>query len=461
TASRRRRRVAGRKGKTWQPLAMPLLLLGRGKNFTRVTLSGLASGCVTRNGRLAIAALDDGAVKAFSAEGEEKWSLMANGGPAFVAPAAGDSVWVATSAGVVLLLDPAGKEIKQANAAEAALQAKPLGQVQAANSIALPVEYREPDTLAIAQRLLKARQVAGWQASGEPQERFGKKFYTVAQPITLSAGEAKEAFVHLVYRRPPTNKALRLIAKGRDGVETFVLDLATPEYRVVDIPLFGPGAAVEVKMEGEIEIAECSLWHFVWPGANLAFVKQSGPGSAADILDDEASAEPDAKVAEQELEGGATTGAMKNCEIWWPNTDIDRVQGPWLRPAVAGLEMVDGKRFGNGKLAPWAGKGAKGGNFFGAWLTIDFGKKVPARLVATYDRANLQSEVATGLAAYIAPDAKADDYFGHDRAEVIGAAIGNDQFWRLLPLRQPREVKTLGIMAHNNHIVGLSEVEVY
>jgi len=436
-----------------------LLLLAPGKDFVKVPLSGLASGCVTREGNLAIAALEDGIVRAFGADGVEKWSFATKGGPAFVAPASGDDVWVATSAGEVLLIDSSGKELKRANAARAAQTSQPIAQAQPARTIKMPCEYREPDTLAIAQRMLKARQIAVWHATGEAKELFGRKFYAVAQPITLSAGDVREAFFHFVYRRPNSNKALRLIAKGKDSAETFILDLPTPEYRIVDIPVVGPGASVEVKMEGAIEVAECSLWSFVWPGANLAFVRQAGPASADDILDTETEIGPDARVAEQELEGGATTGAMKNCEIWWPNTDIDRVQGAWLRPTVAGLEMVDGKRFGNGKLAPWAGKGAKGGNFFGAWLTIDFGKKVQVRLVATYDRANLQSEVATGLAAYVAEDL--DEYFGHDRALVLRAAVANDQFWRLLPIGQKREVAILGIMAHNNRIVGLSEIEVY
>lgn len=96
-----------------------------------------------------------------------------------------------------------------------------------------------------------------------------------------------------------------------------------------------------------------------------------------------------------ELEEGKTAlGAMKDCKIWWPNPDVDKVAGQWLKPRVSGLAMVDGKRFGNGKVPPWAGDcAAMGGNFAGAWLTVDFGKPAKFSLAATYERASKQSDV--------------------------------------------------------------------
>ena len=88
---------------------------------------------------------------------------------------------------------------------------------------------------------------------------------------------------------------------------------------------------------------------------------------------------------------------------------------------------------------------------------MDFGEAQEPTLLATCDRADRQSAVCVNLAA-----------FAHDNADalqggtILGGVVGNDQFWRLLPLKGEK-VKVLGV-----HVIkdptspaGLSEVEVY
>jgi hypothetical protein len=46
---------------------------------------------------------------------------------------------------------------------------------------------------------------------------------------------------------------------------------------------------------------------------------------------------------------------------------------------------------------------------------------------------------------------------------VLAGAVGNDQFWRLLPLSGPTKVQALGVhlLKDASSTVGMSEVEVY
>ena len=148
---------------------------------------------------------------------------------------------------------------------------------------------------------------------------------------------------------------------------------------------------------------------------------------------------------------------MKNCRIRFPNTDPDAVRGPWLPVPLDPLEMVNGRRFGGGKLPPWTSAGqfapSRGGFF-----TVDLGETLSPRLAATYDRADRQSLVAANLALFAVEEK--DMLRG---GEVLAGSVGSDQFWRLFPLRAAAKVRVLGVHVFKDPAtgVGLSEVEVY
>jgi hypothetical protein len=368
---------------------------------------------------------------------------------------AGNRTLVATSNGEVLLLDAAGKEVRRTNVAEAADRGKHDPKPTAGfQQLASPWDCRGPGTLAYAKEHLGAKQVAAWKPQGVAKKAFGLGFYPASGAIELVPSEkAKEYFVHLVYRRPEGSKSLKILTENKEGREEFLLDLPTPEYREVDIPLRGPDAKVAVTADGPVQLAECSLWSFRWPGPNVAYVRppRAGGEGMKEGLDDPGG-------ALSELEGdGATPGAMKECTIWWFNTDPDSVAGAWLRPVVDALEMVDGKRFGNGKMKPWADRRGIFAPYRGGWITIDLKTPTRLRLVATYDRVAKQSELSVNLSVFSGFDST-DSTSG----QVLAGAVGNDQFWRLFPLAG-QEVRVLGVHAYagDNESSGLSEVEAY
>jgi hypothetical protein len=154
------------------------------------------------------------------------------------------------------------------------------------------------------------------------------------------------------------------------------------------------------------------------------------------------------------LESGGTSGAAKDVKIYVFNPDPDQVKGPYLKAGADPMTALDGRRFGNGKMSDWvSGKP----NYKGAWLTVDFGKPTPLRLVATYERVNRQSAVNTNFAVFsgFIPT-------NNETGELLKAAVGNDQFWRLLPVNAPKTT-LLGIQVFGGRqqAEGLSEVEAY
>ncbi|MCY3023377.1 MAG: hypothetical protein NTW87_30730 [Planctomycetota bacterium] len=422
----------------------------------RVPVAAMVSGCVAEDGTLAVAALESGDVTAFAPDGAAKWTFAAKNVGPFVASVGANQTLVATSAGELVFLDKDGKEIRRTNVAAAADKEKHVPAVPPdLKRLPPPPDYRDCGTLALAQKHLGAKQIAAWQPQGEGQAAFGQTLYPLSAPVTLSAGDEKECFLRLVYRRPSDSKALTISTSGGDGKETFELDLPTPEYRAVCIPIRGPKASATVTPAGALQVAEFSLWSIRWPGPNLAFVKQPGQsGVDVDLLADTGKKDDGKGDLALELEDGkVSVGAMKDCRIWWPNPDIDKVAGQWLKPRVSGLAMVDGKRFGNGKVAPWAAEPPMFTNFMGAWFTLDFGKPVRFSLAATYERAARQSEVSRNIALL--------SNFDAENSRVIAGAVGNDQFWCLFALPQPVDLKLLGVLSFNGGQTGLSEVEVY
>jgi hypothetical protein len=172
-----------------------------------------------------------------------------------------------------------------------------------------------------------------------------------------------------------------------------------------------------------------------------------------------------------ELQGGgaALVGQVKDCHVW--NTGIsstttggkgEKVQTrlAWVNEAAADLDpltLVNGAVFGNGGVSPMSSTlDCRGG----LW-TIDLPKKINPYLVAVFDRANKQSQVAKNICLFTEFD---PDEIHSGRC--IAGVVENDQFWRLIPI--PREVKQAGLTQLGVQVytsletpVGLSEVEIY
>jgi len=435
-----------------------LLVIAReAGEVVRVPLAGVSAAALASDGSVILAAAR-GELSAFDPAGQPLWSRSFGATSVHLATLAGGEFLVATGEGVLLRLDAAGKDVWSANVAAAAdRESHPLSAPDDKLREPLPDAYPEPNTLDYAKKHLQAEQASAWEASGPSQQRFGRKFFTATSPITLSTESvAGEFFLHLVYRRPAENKSLRIDIASPDGKEAFELDLATPAYRVVDLPLRGPSAKVTVTSEGPVEIAECSLWSFAFPGQNVAFVAPAAAGldsktkpAKNELADDDLLSELTGKSEDD--------GAIKKTRIWWPNPDPDQIAGPYLRAPLDPTTMVDGKRFGGNKINPWANRSSNYGATRGGFFTIDFGKEKPAGLVATYDRASKQSEVSRNFAIFSGDEE-------HDKlatGTLLTGETNNDQFWRLFPLKTNAAVLGVHVYRDGENPVGLSEVEVY
>ncbi|GMV83784.1 MAG: hypothetical protein AMXMBFR7_49680 [Planctomycetota bacterium] len=408
-----------------------------------------SAGALALDGSLFCVALLDGTVRAIRPDGQTAWTFAAGGiAPKLAATEKG--FWVGTSAGELILLDLAGKEVCRVDAAAAAdREAHPVKPAAQVDSI--PYRYREPRTLELAQNALGARKLAEWKPDGAGREAFGRTFHAAPPSFELAAGATKECFLHLVYIRAAGNKSARVTVQGAGAPITFDLDLPTPEYRVVDIPLRGENAKVKVVSDGPFEVAEATLWDLPWPTPNLAYVKPAGsepadvgvPGQKPKPAGDNAFDEMATEVGAPEAVGGK--GKMKDCRIVVPNPDIDKVKGQTLPPAVDPYKMVNGKRFE--KLEPWADD-----PYVGQWFEIDLTRPTEVGLLAAYDRETKLSRVAQQLCAY---EALGD---GH---RVLDAASFSDQFWRLYEIDARKKVQRVGLSIWGPSAVGLSEIELY
>ncbi len=447
------------------------LLLVKGAEAKEIPLPGVCSLAMSPDGSITVAGLADGSIQAFKPDGSQSWSRPPEGVAPAVAVTAADQTLAAISTGELVTLGPDGKEIRRVNvAAEADKEKHAPAKSADFKAIPKPREYYGPGTLALAKRMLKAEKIAGWQPpAGNGKMLYELTFFPVGAPVDLKAApEVKDCFLHVVYRRPPENKSIQISTRGKDGNETFILDLPTPEYREVDIPIRGPNAGATVKTDGPADFAEISLWKMEWPGQNRAYVKQPGTGlsdAGAGIIGEEdggkkGEGELDSQNAADMLDGNekASAGAMKECNIWLFNTDPDQVAGCWLKPRLSPLDAVDGKRFGNGKTTPWASSGGKYAPYRGAWLTVDFGQPAEFAMIATYDYANRQSEVGLNLEIFSGYSDPKDLTSG----QVITGKIGNDQFWNLFPLKKGTKIQILGAHTFTEKgTCGLSEVEAY
>ena len=439
------------------------LLLARADGSSQaVALAGIESACVTHDGSRVVVALRGGQLLGLDAQGQTQWTLkMPTTHSLRVAAVGANRTLVVTGEGNILQLDAAGRQVWQREIFTAAdALRKPLAPTADFRQLAGPAEYREPATFALAQSQLSAQQVAVWKPTGKSIAAQGHTFYTVDAPVTLAAGSAKdETFVHLVYRRPAGNKRLTVSLAGTERAQTFELDLPTPEYRVLDLPV-GVGARVTISGDGPFELAECGLWSYRWPGPNVAFVQGATSDSVGDLT--ARRDQPKLAVADDDLLNelgvrGSEGAGIKKCRIWWPNSDPDQVAGPYLRVPIDPTQIVDGRWFDARPLAPWA---TNSGNFQptrGAFFTVDFGKPQPVTLVTTYDRATRQSEVCRNLAVF-AGDEPDFLYTG----KLLAGDTDNDQFWRLFPVASP-PLKILGVHVFKDAAspVGLSEMGAY
>lgn len=428
------------------------LVLVRDAEMQEIAVGPVASLSVARDGSHVVVGTDNGELRAFDADGKPFWSKEIALGPIALAAVGENQILAGTSDGEVLLFAADGTEIRRMNAYQIAMDSA--NSVEPSKDFQLlsePYVYQPASTLEVAQKRLKAKPISEWKGNGTSHTAFGREFRRVDNAIVLTAAGEGDCFLHLVYRRPEGNDLLTVTTEGADGKETFELDLPTPSYRVIDLPVRGPKAKVTVTPRGAVEIAECSLWSFTWPSANEAFVTSSQPLTTAkteskDLADDLLNDLKVDIVASQ-------SGKMKACRVWWPNMDPDRIKGRFLPTPSDPLTMVDSKRFGNGNAKPWS----LFSTAWGASMTIDFGKEpVQVSLVATYERANKQSQVSRHLMVFSGVIRGE-----HDSPPALATAIGNDQFWRLFDFPAAK-VQTLGIHVRSgSRTDGLSEFEVY
>jgi hypothetical protein len=430
------------------------LHIARAGKLVHVTpAASIASGGVSADGSLIFAGCEDGEVLAFGADGTKRWSFQSGGPNPQLAAIRANELLVANNAGELIRLDSAGQELHRVNTAAAADKEKHAPRKAADfQQYAAPLEPHDPGTLALAQSQLGAKQIAAWKPAEQGAAVFGRDFYPITAPIEISApGAEGECFVHLVYRRGEASPETTVTTLGADGAEKFVLDLPTPQFRVVDIPVRGPGVKITVGGDA-LEVAECSLWSFRWPGANKLYVAPAGGGS--NPLAKSGKGAGDLNLDDL-LEGGAaSTGKAKEAKIYVFNADPDQVKGPYLKPASDPMIALNGQRFGNGKLPDWVGGKP---NYKGAWLTVDLGKPAPVRFVATYERVNRQSQVTANIAVFSGFNEKENE-----SGDLLAATVGSDQFWRVFPVNSPKTA-VVGVHCFGGPArpEGLSEVEAY
>ncbi|MFM8986108.1 MAG: PQQ-binding-like beta-propeller repeat protein, partial [Planctomycetia bacterium] len=419
-----------------------MVTLCDGTGFRRVGLAGAVSAAVIDAGPLAVVGLDDGRVVALRPDGTEAWRI-ATGGVGPRVAAAADTLLVGTSDGVLVAVDAGGRELRRTDVAAAADRERhEPGAAADVRALPEPVFSREPDTLAVARRRLGAREIAAWRPGGAGRPAHGREFHAVGEPIELAAPPDREAVVHLVYRRPADAAPPAVILRAGADKTEFILDLPTPAWRAVDLPV-AAGGVVRVEPRGGLEVAECSMHAIAWPGPNVLFVRP--PDAAATVAGDAAAEDLDIELEEDQ----GAAGAMKETRIWSPNPDIEQRKGPWL-PAGSGYDAVNGRRW---DMPNWHA----GDPFTGQWVTQRNREAVQVSLAATYDVARRQSEVTRRLAVFRNEPSGLRATGG----DVLGAAIDNDQFWRLFEFA-PVKATVLGCHVHGDgRSQGVGELEFY
>jgi len=431
-------------------------------------------------GRVFIADVD-GLITCLDRAGKSLWTFQTQGDRAKLAVTT-SGLLVGEGQGNLILLDAAGKEARRTLLADSSIEAPKLAPVRFNG----PAVYREPSTLEILKKHA-LKEVARWKPDGAKFDAFDKSFYLITQDATLSAPAEGQALVHLVYRHSYTpadpkatsDRALQtqppsVVVEAGGKTQEFVLDMATPEYRVVDLPVHGAGPIkVKVKAMSDIQIAELSIHGFKIAGVN-------GASIASASLDVRTGLTPPDDLPEESVEPGldvlddtdassiakAAAGKMKNVKIFSVNTDVDRVAGAFFTSSGNPLESFDGQHFLDGKPSAWTKWAAAPGALYssmGSMIVIDLGYTSHTHLCALYARTLKQSEVMKGIAIIkaVKGDLTEAGTIVQDR-RVLDGVIENDQFFNLFPLTGA-EMKALAVYVfggeENDH--GLSEVELY
>lgn len=447
-----------------------MLVDAAGAAVGTITVTALGDVRLAPDGGRVFAADLDGVVTCFDRAGKKQWELQTQGAKPRLAVAPG-ALLVAEGAGNLLRVDAGGRVIGKTPMPAGG---RPTASADfAPRPLAGPAAYREPGTLA-ALKKQGAKQVAAWEPTGQGTPRFGRAFHPVTSEVTLTASGSGPHVVHLVYRHGGQGATVT-VDDGRTA-RTFVLDLPTPEYRVVDLPCDPSGKlTVTLPPAAGLEVAELSVHGFSFPGNNLLYIESADAGLdraggldlggedpaggaiESDILDDNDTSAVSKRAS----------GKMKDAGIYSTNPDPDQVEGRYLRATGNPLEAFDGKRFvdESGRTASAWTNGQKG--TYGSRILVDLPYVAKPKLCVTYERTLVQSEVMKGLAVLkgrdVDLDAKKigpDNLYAERRA--LSGAFDNDQFFNVFELGGV-DMEAFAVYAYSgrgrDH--GLSEVELY
>ncbi len=442
-----------------------LLANAVGCTLARITIPSLCDARLSPDGLRFYVADVDGNVTCFDSTGHRQASTQTQGESPKLA-AAPSGVFVAEGAGDLLLLDADGKPVWRTPVSE------PATVVRSTITPTGPALYREPQTLATLQKF-GAKPIARWEPSGRAVDAFGRKFYPIQSPLMVSATGHEAHLVHLVYRyRAAAGEGPTVTLSAGAKSRTFVLDLPTPEYRVVDLPCEEKtDLTVTLAPARGLEVAELSIHTLVFPGSNAAFVK---PASSALDHADGLEIGTDKKEKPDELDvlddkdpsqvARAASGRMKTAAIFSVNPDPDQVEGHYLRATGNPLDNFDGRKFLDGRPSAWT-KGELGP--WGSRLLIDLNHHAHPKLCAVYERSLRQSEVMRAIVVLKAGKADMDAATGGpDRLAIerrgVGGVLDNDQFLNVFDISTV-EMDALGLFVYSgrgkDH--GVSEVELY
>ena len=433
------------------------------KRFAEVIDADLAA-----DGSVVYVGLMEGQVLCLGADGKSRWTYQSYGARPYVrACAAG--VLVAEGAGNLLLLDGQGKVARKTELAAATV----IPVEHPVQAFAGPALYQEPPTLAVLKKY-GAELASAWKPGDAGTAAFGKTFHPVSAELVLKCDGKNQALVHLVYRHQ--GKGPRLQLSGSVKPVTYELDLSTPEYRVVDLPAPAKGLEVRLTPAAGLEVAAFELYTFKFPGVNCAFIKPAGAEAGDLKLTDDAPAaggDTDDLVLDPEDAdemGKKFYGKLKKVRIASPNTDVNRVAGPYLRNGVNPLLFFDGKGLHDEFPPPLMPATVE--NFassMGCRLLIDLLHPAKPKVCAIYERTRRQSAVTKGLAILQAQPGELEDHSEDLGPEVmmgaprvIQARRDNDQFFHVFDL-SGTTLPALGVFVYGGDGAdhGLSEVELY
>ncbi|MBT3467855.1 MAG: hypothetical protein HN467_00885 [Opitutae bacterium] len=436
------------------------LYLWNDGNFEDIDIpQGIISLIVQPDGSQVYLSTDLGNLMALDPKGNDLWKKQLQP-DVHLANAPDHNLLAADGSGILHQFSADGQLIRKTNVWEDSLPlthqiVRPMGFKREDEK----THYNEPDTLKIAQQILDAEQVDIWEPKGLKREHHGKTFHYLEGQITFNTQDCEDTFLHMVYHKKKSDNSLIVEVDGKKN-NIFHLDMPTPAYRVVNIPIQGLKTKVVIRLNTSIGIAHCSLWSIQWPGTNIAYqppvstllepenVIKKTQSLTDDLLGEDLLQDIQKKSPQDNPVTKSTNG--KQLRVWWPNTDPLRTQGHFLTPKLDPRLIVDRNRFN--ATPPWTNYHAPWGGSF----TIEFKRPIKASLIATYDRETRQSRVTKSIVAFNGIPRNS-----HDSPTPFDTIINNDQFWRLIRLSN-RNIKTLGVHAFSGHGPdGLGEIEVY